>query len=136
MQELFNLRHAQARNAIERIFGVLKKRWAILTRAPQYPMDIQALIPCGLAAVHNFILENDSEDLDNYLEPFDVNEGPQGNGADWQQGERGEGAIPRVEKERATQFRNEIAMQMWESYQQFLHDHPEVLDQDFNVENE
>ena len=135
MQELFNLCHAQARNAIERIFGVLKKRWAILTCAPQYPMDIQALIPCRLAAVHNFILENNSEDLDNYLEPFDINKGPQSNGGDWQQGERGEEAIPRAKKEWASQFHDEIVTQMWESYQQFLRDHPEVLEQDFNVEN-
>ena len=29
-KELFNLRHASARNVIERSFGVLKKRWSIL----------------------------------------------------------------------------------------------------------
>jgi hypothetical protein len=34
-EELFNLRHAQARNVIERIFEVLKKRWDILNQAPQ-----------------------------------------------------------------------------------------------------
>ncbi|KAF4616740.1 hypothetical protein D9613_008850 [Agrocybe pediades] len=58
-QELFNLRHAQARNIIERIFGVLKKRWDILNRPPQFSMDIQAKIPPALAAVHNFIMEID-----------------------------------------------------------------------------
>ena len=30
-EELFNLRHASARNVVERVFGVLKKRWGILT---------------------------------------------------------------------------------------------------------
>ncbi|CAA0831884.1 Unknown protein, partial [Striga hermonthica] len=29
-RELYNLRHAKARNAIERAFGILKMRWAIL----------------------------------------------------------------------------------------------------------
>ncbi|XP_025983340.2 protein ALP1-like [Glycine max] len=34
-KELFNLRHASARNVIERSFGVLKKRWSIL-RTPSF----------------------------------------------------------------------------------------------------
>jgi len=29
-KELFNLHHASAQNAIERSFGILKKRWSIL----------------------------------------------------------------------------------------------------------
>lgn len=40
-KELFNLRHASLRNAIERIFGVMKKRFPILTAAPEYPFDAQ-----------------------------------------------------------------------------------------------
>ncbi|KAF7367159.1 Transposon en spm sub-class [Mycena sanguinolenta] len=41
-QELFNLRHAQARNVIERIFGVLKSRWGVLRAPLKYDMEIQA----------------------------------------------------------------------------------------------
>lgn len=55
MQELYNLRHASARNVVERIFGVLKCRFVILTHPPEYSMEIQARIPPALAAVHNFI---------------------------------------------------------------------------------
>ncbi|CAN1140399.1 hypothetical protein LINPERPRIM_LOCUS24812, partial [Linum perenne] len=29
-EELFNMRHSSARNTIERAFGILKMRWAIL----------------------------------------------------------------------------------------------------------
>jgi hypothetical protein len=54
-EELFNLRHASARNAIEHIFGVLKRRFRILLLAPEYSMDIQKRIPAALAAIHNFI---------------------------------------------------------------------------------
>ncbi|KAF7311999.1 DDE Tnp4 domain-containing protein [Mycena indigotica] len=61
-EELFNLRHAQARNIIERIFGVIKKRWRILTIPPAYRMSLQARIPPALAALHNFIIETDLED--------------------------------------------------------------------------
>ena len=40
-QELFNLRHSSLRNAIERIFGVLKKRFPILTDSTAYPYATQ-----------------------------------------------------------------------------------------------
>lgn len=40
-KELFNLRHAQACNVVECIFGVVKQRWDILTHAPQFDMSIQ-----------------------------------------------------------------------------------------------
>ena len=134
-EELFNLRHAQARNVIERIFGVMKKRWAILTHAPQYPMSAQSMIPPGLAAVHNFILEYDADDLENYLDPVDINEDTP-DIQDNISGTHGDGAIQQEEKERASKLRDKIASAMWESYQQFLHDHPHVLEQEFDAENE
>ena len=34
-EELFNMKHSSARNVIERCFGLLKKRWAIL-RSPTF----------------------------------------------------------------------------------------------------
>jgi len=54
-EELFNLRHSSARNVIERIFGVLKRRFRILLLAPEYSLEIQARIPAALCAIHNFI---------------------------------------------------------------------------------
>jgi hypothetical protein len=52
---------------VERIFGVIKKRWDILTRAPQYDMSIQSRIPPALAALHNFIMKHDPTDIEEYL---------------------------------------------------------------------
>ena len=71
-QELFNLRHAQARNAIERIFGAFKKRFRILHLGSEFPMHIQAQLPAALAAIHNFIRLHDLEDgdLDGSFEDF------------------------------------------------------------------
>jgi DDE superfamily endonuclease len=59
---LFNLRHASARNVIERIFGVLKRRFRILLIAPEYNMEVQARIPVALSALHNFIRLHDPEE--------------------------------------------------------------------------
>jgi hypothetical protein len=54
-KELFNLRHAMLRNAVEHIFGVIKRRFHILLLPPEYKMDIQARIPPALCLVHNVI---------------------------------------------------------------------------------
>jgi hypothetical protein len=70
-EELFNLRHASARNVIERIFGVLKRRFRILLLAPEYSLQIQARIPAALCAIHNFIsihdpAEDTVDDIDDH----------------------------------------------------------------------
>lgn len=119
------MRHAQARNVVERIFGVLKKRWNILNYAPQYDMEIQAKIPAGLAAVHNFIMDYDNTDIYHYLEDL-IDEEPNGR--------LGNGAIRQEEREEASNLRDRIAEAMWESYQTFLRDHPEVLEENFDPE--
>ena len=36
MQELFNLRHVSLRNAIEKVFGVLKKQFPIIASADEF----------------------------------------------------------------------------------------------------
>ena len=61
-EELFNLRHASARNVIERIFGVLKRCFRILLLAPEYNLEIQARIPAALCSIHNFIRTHDASD--------------------------------------------------------------------------
>ncbi len=124
-QELFNLRHAQCRNVVERIFGVIKKRWDILTRPPRYDMDIQSRIPPALAALHNFILKHDSVDREDILEDLDISDPDLGDCGDLAE------EIPdQAEKECANSLRDTIAKEMWVSYQQYLADHPELLDSD------
>ncbi|KAL0541277.1 hypothetical protein IC582_021319 [Cucumis melo] len=39
--EYFNMKHSSARNVIERAFGVLKGRWAILRENLYYPLQVQ-----------------------------------------------------------------------------------------------
>src|SRR5215510_10885191 len=63
-EELFNLRHASARNVIKRIFGVTKNRFRILEQPPRYAMSVQVRIPPALCALHNFIVRHDPDDAE------------------------------------------------------------------------
>jgi hypothetical protein len=53
-KELFNLRYASLRNAIKRIFEVLKRRFKILKSALKYSIQMQIDIVLALAALFNF----------------------------------------------------------------------------------
>jgi len=108
-EELFNLRHASARNVIERIFGVIKRCFRILLIAPEYGLDIQAQIPTALCAIHNFIRIHDNEegDLPGENHNYDAsNEDP---------------PIATVtgagEEEGVDVRRDHIAQAMWDDYQ-------------------
>jgi hypothetical protein len=112
------LRHASARNVIERIFGILKRRFRILRDPPEYNMDIQALIPPALAALHNFIRDFDPEDIHQYdddqLDNLEIGIAPES------VGELGTGLVTPRETARANERRDRIAAEMWEQYQDYL----------------
>jgi DDE superfamily endonuclease len=110
-KELFNLRHARLRNAIERIFGILKKRFKVLLLAQEYSFATQAQIVPAVAALHNFILaHNPNEELttEDETEPNVDNE-------DDDQGIH-QAAVPYNERTRAGERRDRMAMEMWEDY--------------------
>jgi DDE superfamily endonuclease len=108
---LFNLRHASARNVIERIFGVLKNRFRILQLAPQYSLEIQARIPAALSAIHNYISAHSDADDDNLLKTIggDTVNASHDNSNDLEDG----GLIDDFVDER----RDQIAQAMWDDYQ-------------------
>ena len=119
-QELFNLRRASARNVIERIFGVLKRKFRILLLAPEYSLETQARIPTALCALHNFIRQYDPVQDDSRR--GDGQE--QGNGIDLDMDEgieEEEDLDEPVDPTMAT-LRDTIATAMWEDYQNILHD--------------
>ncbi|KAL7264694.1 hypothetical protein ACSBR1_002620 [Camellia fascicularis] len=76
------MKHASARNIIERCFGMLKMRCAIFRNASYYPIRIQNRIITTCCLLHSFIrremavdpIEDDS-DLEDALE----NQPPIGN---------------------------------------------------------
>jgi hypothetical protein len=67
-EELYNLRHSSLRNVIERIFGVLKKRFPILVVMPSYSFTDQIkLVKCSML-IHNFIRCHDLYEDDFYAQ--------------------------------------------------------------------
>src|SRR5437667_3072139 len=54
-QELFNLRHSSLRNAIERIFGILKNQFKMLTQQLEFPFPVQMKLVKALCCIHNII---------------------------------------------------------------------------------
>ncbi|XP_063945568.1 protein ALP1-like isoform X2 [Daucus carota subsp. sativus] len=70
-KEYFNMRHSTARNVVERAFGILKKRWAILRSPSFYPLKIQNRIILACCVLHNYIraeMNSDSCELDFDME--------------------------------------------------------------------
>ncbi|CUS08676.1 unnamed protein product, partial [Tuber aestivum] len=57
-QELFNLRHASARNCIKRTLRILKARYTILKSASDYGCQTSAELFTALYCLHNFIIRN------------------------------------------------------------------------------
>jgi DDE superfamily endonuclease len=112
-EELFNLRHASARNVIERIFGILKHRFRILVFPPEYSMELQARIPAALCALHNFIRHADPTEIDEYADATDLANG-RANGAEI--GNLATQAINAADRDRMSLKRDQIAQDMWDSY--------------------
>jgi len=119
-KELFNLRHASARNAIERSFGILKKRWSILRTPSFFDIKTQIRIINACFVLHNFIRNEgltdkvlevqDLELLANVDEELTLSrEIIQNNITD-------EVATIQVTEE-WTRFRDTLAMNMFASYQ-------------------
>ncbi|XP_059650392.1 uncharacterized protein LOC132296188 [Cornus florida] len=63
-RELFNLRHASLCNVIERIFGVLKKRFPIIGSSiePIYDVNTQLDIILACCIIHNYLMGMDPDE--------------------------------------------------------------------------
>lgn len=119
-EELFNLRHAALRNAIERIFGVLKRKWKILKKPSEFPIGVQVKLILALTAVHNFIKLAGCDDD----EEFCFNEPEELRIAEERAAMEGEEApLPaqtiaqmRVVTAKWNKKRDEIAQKMWDDF--------------------
>jgi hypothetical protein len=120
-EELFNLRHAQARNVIERIFGVLKRRFRILVIPPEYSVKVQAQIPSALCAIHNFIRIHDSTEEEE-LELLNLGNSEYSSSIP-NPGDDGVRQVNHGEDDDDSEVairRDKIAQDMWDSYQRVL----------------
>ncbi|KAK2653136.1 hypothetical protein Ddye_012992 [Dipteronia dyeriana] len=71
------MKHSQARNIIERCFGLLKKRWAILRSPSFYLIRFQGRTIIACALLHNFIRMYMDVDPEEYT-PITLDELPIG----------------------------------------------------------
>ena len=115
-KELFNLRHSSLRNVVERIFGVLKRKYRILQTPSEYSMDTQTRIILACTGLHNFVRSIEGQNADTELDqesPEEItNKGP-------------EPVVAYPRKEVITskvmdKFRDELAERMWADYQRHL----------------
>ena len=103
--ELFNRRHAQLRNVIERVFGVVKKRFPILKyRMPSFEMRYQVNVVKCCFAIHNFIVKNMHRDHFFMLQDEDYDE----------HDDTIDETLP--PKERCDAWRDAISESMWNYY--------------------
>ncbi|KAF7822206.1 protein ALP1-like [Senna tora] len=71
-RECFNMRHSAARNVIERCFGMLKNRWAILRSPSFYLVKTHNMIVIACCLLHNLIRrENVGDPLNDEAENLD-----------------------------------------------------------------
>ncbi|KAK4703002.1 nuclease HARBI1, partial [Phenoliferia sp. Uapishka_3] len=120
-RELYNLCHAMLRNIIERIFGVLERKWRILEHPLSYSVDTQADFVTAICIIFNSIRQSDPWDSD-VAAAEDLDEAALGEDNDGpavvppQQGEPQEGPIATAELRAMERFRDEIAEAMWTEY--------------------
>ncbi|XP_039138704.1 protein ALP1-like [Dioscorea cayenensis subsp. rotundata] len=107
-QEFFNMKHASARNVIERTFGLLKIRWKILASPSFYNIATQRRIINACCLLHNFIRKEMEEDpaeseIDNLM-----------------LGENTEDDVDNITAvdptDEWTQFRNDMAVDMFNTW--------------------
>ena len=64
-KELFNLRHSSLQTTVERVFGILKKRFRVLDAEPFWDFQTQVDIVLACCIIHNHIMGVDPNDSIN-----------------------------------------------------------------------
>ncbi|XP_071681217.1 protein ALP1-like [Lolium perenne] len=109
-KELFNLRHSSLRVGVERGFGSLKGRFKILGDATpffRYPTQVDIVVACCI--IHNWVI---NDGIDEFIIPEDEWT-PNITHASTSSGQAQELAY-------MTNFRQELADQMWEDRQNYM----------------
>ena len=117
-KELFNLRHS-LRNAIERVFDIMKRRFRILRTAFEHSIRTQVGLIYALTGLNNFIHQHNNGILDGIdsevtTEEAEVSDNVEDNdnSDDLDRVERGDKFM--------NAKREDIAIRMWVQYRQFV----------------
>jgi hypothetical protein len=118
---LFNHRHAVLRNHIERLLGILKKRFPILKVGTFHKISNQVKIPAATAIFHNIIKQHNGdedwlEDQDDNINPANCVDLPGDDDENVVQQPDDVGHLPGNQVD-GNNLRDQIAMQMWNDYQ-------------------
>ncbi|CAN1316271.1 Protein ALP1-like [Linum perenne] len=106
-EEYYNMKHASARNTIERAFGVLKMRWAILRDTTWFSTRVVTQIINACVLLHNFIKREQGVDI--FERNYRDSEPDFHETADVE-------LISTVQPSTEwTKFRNNLAVEMWEN---------------------
>ncbi|CAL5067541.1 unnamed protein product [Urochloa decumbens] len=71
-KELYNLRHSRARNVVERTFGLVKKKWAILRTQNFFGIRDQIRIIIACCILHNYSRDRQHQMDDLLLQEVDA----------------------------------------------------------------
>jgi hypothetical protein len=116
-KELFNHRHAVMRNHVERVLGILKKRFPILNVGTFHQPENQVKILAAAAIFHNIIKMHDGDeewldDPQDNIDPATFVNLPDGDGDNLQENNILEN------NQQGNNLRDQIAWQMWNDFQQ------------------
>jgi hypothetical protein len=109
-QELFNLRHSTLRNKVERIFGVLKRRFPFLKTDIEYDLLTQTRVIFAVCALYNYIRQHSVVE-DNMFKDRDneINKPEEANKEE----------TPLITRQGIDTFRDQIAQEMFEQWQAY-----------------
>ena len=97
------------RNVIERIFGVVKRKFKILGQVAEYSIDTQVDLVLALCGLYNFIRQH--EDIEHELAEVELEDEEEGVESK---------EIKGTGNKYMNNKREEIAQQMWKDYQEYL----------------
>ena len=113
-KELYNLRHSALRNVIERIFGVVEKRFPILVEMSPYAFPFQCDLVLTAMVLHNFIRSHQLNE-----DEFDVPD-VENNNADNDDDKIDEVAEVLGNGNELKQWRDGISTAMWNDYVAYI----------------
>lgn len=120
-EELFNLRHAKLRNIIERAFGVIKKRFPLLVNMKSYHFLFQCDLVMCCFILHNFIRLQEAFDSDDEMESDDEEEDEETEHITVDYARYREANVSeRARFNEAKVWRDNMALDMWNSYNEYL----------------